>query len=229
MGRKIGMVHAMSSNPLMFKKLTAEIMPEVEFIHLVDEGLPYLSDKTLHPQVVRRLGLMSSLAKESGAEMILITCTAFGRLADDVQKIVAIPVMSVLEIVATEALKFGDNIGILGSHLGAISTAAELLREEAVLQGRKVEINTVLCEGAFEAFKNEDWTTHDRIILKHLKELMKKGEVKVIVAPQPSCERVVDNLSEADRKVPVISSARLSVKRLKEKLDTLPSAHPESR
>jgi len=53
-----------------------------------------------------------------------------------------------------------------------------------------------------------------------LKELM--GKAKVIVIPQPSIERVVNQLSESQRKVPILSSAQLSVKRLKEKLEALP-------
>jgi len=220
MARLVGMVHAMSSNTLMFRKITDKIMPGVDFVHLADEGLPYLSAQGQHKQVVRRLGIMSSLAKESGAEMVLLTCTAFGRIADEVQELAGIPAIATLEIVTAEALKLGKNIGILGSHPGAVETASRLILEDAALQKRNITITKVLCEGAFEAFKNEDWVKHDRIIKKYLKELM--GKVEVIIAPQPSTERAVESLSETERLVPVISSARLSVRRLKEKLDSLP-------
>ena len=55
MTRKAGMVHAMCSNAGLFKKLSADIMPDVEVVHLVDEGLPSMSAKSLHQSVVRRL------------------------------------------------------------------------------------------------------------------------------------------------------------------------------
>ena len=219
MSRKAGMIHAMSSNAHLFKKLSADIMPDVEVVHLVDEGLPSMSAKSLHQSVVRRLARLATSAKESGAEIVMLTCTAFGRLAEEVQKLAGIPVIAVLEIVADEAMGVGDQIGILATHPGALATASEIIREQAALKGKKVQLKEVLCEGGLEALKAEDWPTHDRIVSKCLKDLM--GSVKVVVIPQPSIERVVDNLPESSRKVPVLSSGRLSVRILKEKLDKI--------
>ncbi len=219
MSRKVGMVHAMCPNAQLFKKLAAEIMPGVEVVNFIDEAIPGMSDKSLHGQVVRRLGMMATLARESGAQMVMLTCTAFGRLAEDVQKIAKIPVISVLEIMTDEAMALGDQIGVLASHPGALATAEELIQEQATRKGKKVEVVPLLCEGAFAALKNEDWPTHDAIVMKYLKELM--GKAKVIVIPQPSIERVVNQLPESERKVPVLSSARLSVRKLKEKLEAL--------
>ena len=219
MGRKVGMVHAGCFNVRLFNELTAEIMPGVEVVHLVDEGLPSLSDKQYHGRVVRRLGTLSSFAEESGAEIIMLTCTAFGRLTDEVKSMVNIPVLAVLEIVADEAMKLSESIGILATHPGALSSASEIIQEQAALTGKKVEIKPLLCEGAFDALRREDWATHDRIVLERLNEPM--ADVKVIVIPQPSIERVVKQIPEANRKVPILSSPRLSVECLKEKLDSL--------
>ena len=222
MSRKVGMIHAMCPNAQLFKKLAAEIMPGVEVINFVDEGIPVMSDKSLHGQVVRRLGMMAMLAKESGAEMVMLTCTAFGRLADEVQRVAGIPVISVLEIMADEAMALGDQIGVLASHPGALATATELIEEQSALKGKKVKVVPSLCKGAFEALKKEDWPVHDAIVMKYLKELM--GRAKVIVIPQPSIERVVNQLPESQRKVPILSSAQLSVRKLKEKLEALPTS-----
>lgn len=219
MGRKIGMVHALSSNVRLFNELTSEIMPDVEIVHFVDEGLPSMSGKQYHGRVVRRLGVLSAFAAESGAEIIMLTCTAFGRLADEVQTIVNIPVLAVLEIVADEAMQLADSIGILGTHPGTVATASEIIQEQAIQKERKVEVKTLLCEGVFDALKREDWATHDSIVLKHLKRLM--DEVKLVVIPQPSIERVVNHIAEAERKIPILTSAHLAVQRLKEKLDSL--------
>ena len=45
MARKAGMVHAVCSNVRLFNELASEIMPGIEVVHLVDEGLPFLSGK----------------------------------------------------------------------------------------------------------------------------------------------------------------------------------------
>jgi len=213
------MVHALSPNVRLFNELTSKIMPDVEVIHLVDEGLPSLSDKQYHSRVVRRLGVLSAFAAESGAEIVMLTCTAFGRLAEEVKDIVNIPVLAVLEIVADEAMELADCIGILGTHPGTLVSASEIIQEQAGIRGKKVEVKTSLCEGAFDALKREDWATHDSIVLKHLNKLM--DDVKVLVIPQPSIERVVSQIPEGERKVPILTSAHLAVQRLKEKLESI--------
>lgn len=220
MSRKAGMAHAMCSNVALFKKLSADIMPAVETVHLVDEGLPSMSAKSLHQDVVRRLARLASSARESGAEIVLLTCTAFGRLSEEVEKLAGIPVMAVLEIVADEAMSVGDEIGILATHPGALATATEIIKEQAAARGRHVRVTGVLCEGGLEALKAEDWPTHDRIVTKYLKDIM--GKVRVVVIPQASMERVADQLPESARKVPILTSGRLSVRVLKEKLEKLP-------
>ena len=80
-------------------------------------------------------------------------------------------------------------------------------------------MTTLLCPGAFDAMRRGDWATHDRIVIEHLNQLME--EVKVIVIPQPSIEKAVAQVPQASRKVPIMSSAHLSVESLKEKLDSL--------
>ena len=66
---------------------------------------------------------------------------------------------------------------------------------------------------------HEDWATHDRIVLEHLNSLME--DVKAVVIPQPSIERIVKQISRDEYKLPILSSARLSTEHLKAKLDGL--------
>ncbi|HEY51291.1 MAG TPA: hypothetical protein G4O20_05745 [Dehalococcoidia bacterium] len=219
MGRKVGMVHAGCFNVSLFGKLTAEIMPDVEVVHLVDEGLPSLSGEQFRDLVLRRLRWLSFFAEESGAEVVMLTCAAFGRLVEDVKDAVSIPVLAVLEIIIDEAMDLGARIGILGTHPGTLASAPKMIQVQAALRKKRVEVKTSLCPGAFDALRREDLATHDRIVLKHLAELM--DEVEVIIMPQPSIERVLEQIPEANRKVPILSSAHLSVRRLKEKLESI--------
>jgi len=219
MSRKTGMVHAGCFNVRLFNELVSEVMPDVEVVHLVDEGLPTMAGEQLRGRVVRRLKALSSFAEESGAEVVLLTCTAFGRLVDEVGEAVKIPVLSVLEIMAEEAMKASDHIGVLGTHPGTLASATQIINEHSTKQGKPIEVKTLLCPGAFDALLRDDMATHDRIVLENLNRLM--NEVDLIVVPQPSMERVVKQVPEASRKVPILSSGRLSAQRLKEKLDSL--------
>lgn len=217
MGRKVGMVHAGCNNVRLFNELIAEVMPDVEVVHLVDEGLPFMAGEQLHGRVVRRLKALSSFAEESGAEVVLLTCTAFGRLADEVGEAVKVPVLTVLEIMIDEAMGISDHIGIFGTHPGTLESAARIIREQT--KGKKVEVKTRLCPGAFAALRRDDTATHDRIVLEHLSQFM--NEVALIVVPQPSMDNVMKQVPQTSRRVPILTSAHLSVRRLKEKLDSL--------
>jgi glutamate racemase len=194
-------------------------MPDVEVVHLVDEGLPFLYSEQSRERIIRRLRLLASLAEESRVEVVMLTCTAFGRLVEEVKVVVNIPVLAVLEIVADEAMGLSGHIGVLATHPGTLFSASEVIREQASLEGKKVTVKTLLCERAFEAIRHEDWATHDNIVLQYLNELME--DVEVVVIPQPSVERVLSQVPKAERKVPILSSAHLSVQRLKEKLSNV--------
>ena len=219
MNRKIGMVHAGCFNVRLFNELASEVMPDVEVVHLVDEGLPTMAGEQLRGRVVRRLKALSSFAEESGAEVVLLTCTAFGRLEDEVGEAVSVPVLSVLEIMVEEATKASARVGILGTHPGTLASATQIINEQSTEQGKQIEVKTLLCPGAFDALLRDDMATHDRIVLENLDRLM--NEVDIIVVPQPSMERVVKQVPEASRKIPILSSGRLSAQRLKEELDSL--------
>jgi len=219
MKRKAGMVHGVTTNVAVFKGAVSEIMPAVDIVHFVDEGIPFLADAKSRPLAIRRLRTLSSFAEESGAEVVLVTCTAFGRLVAEIQEAVKVPVLSVVEIAATEAVNLADSIGVLGTHPGTIASASQIIQEEAKARGKKVEVETRLSTEAFSALQRQDWATHDRLVLKLLDDLIK--EVKVVVIPQPSIERALKQVSESDRKAIILPSVRLSVQRLKDKLDSL--------
>ena len=70
-------------------------------------------------------------------------------------------------------------------------------------------MTTRLCEGAFDALMNGNAATHDDLVGIALRELIER--VDVIALAQASMARVVDNLSEADRRVPILASPPLAV------------------
>lgn len=219
MARKVGMVHAVYDNGRLFGRLAAELVPGVEVVHFVDGGLPAMSAESLRPRVIARLRSLVSSAGESGAEAILLTCTAFGRLVDDVKSAATCPVLAVLEIMIDEALKLRGTVGIISSHPATL-TFASVLREQAAIEGKSIDIRTHACSGAFEAMQRGDLAAHDRIVHEHLREFVK--QVDVIVAPQPSIESAVREFARLNLTVPVLTSPSLSTLRLKKTLESLP-------
>jgi len=210
------MIHGVADNAGYFGRIAAELMPDVDVVHFVDGAIPSMAAPELRPRVIHRLKTLASFAEESGAEAVLLTCTAFGRLVDDVKGAVACPVLSVLEVMVEEALKMSGTIGVLGSHHGTLAAASALLTEQASLLGRSVTVITRFCPGAFDAVQRDDWATHNRIVLYGLRQLVE--QVDVVVAPQPSVERVMTQYNSSESRVPILTSPRVSVLRLREAL-----------
>jgi len=219
--RKVGMVHSVASLVPMFNELTTELLPGVEVIHLVDEGMlkDVLASGQLTTSMARRLGLLASFAEESGAEVVMLTCSSLAPLVETAKDMIKVPLLKVDEAMADEAVEFGDHIGVIATAYTTLAPTSNLIKERAGLKEKKVEVETVLCEGAFAALRSGDITTHDSIVKEQLNQLM--GRVKVVVLAQASIARVVDQIPEVERKVPILCSPRLGVQRLKETLEGL--------
>jgi len=217
--RSVGMIHVLPENVMIFGRLAGELVPGVEVQHFLDTSLPTMSAPASRPEVINRLQTYASFASRSGSEAVLLTCTAFGRLVEEVSSAVDCPVLSVLEIMVDEALKQHGRIGIVGSHPCTVAGAERLVRERATQEGRALEVEARHCPGAFDAMRNGDWETHDRVVLENLRELVQR--VDVVVAPQASLERAIVRFKDARHRVPILTSSRLSVARLRDTVERL--------
>ena len=215
MARKVGMVHTVEKLIPMWDELAEEMMPGTEIIHLVDEGLlkEIVAGGELTDERVSRLASLASAAEASGAEAVLLTCSTIGPAVDTAKDSVEVPFLKVDEAMADRAVQLGQRIGVIATLHTTLTPTSDLVRARAAAQGREVQIETVLCQGAFEALGAGDTDTHDSIVIKNLKELM--GRVDVVVLAQATMARVADLISEDEKVVPILSSPRLGVERLR--------------
>jgi Asp/Glu/hydantoin racemase len=221
MTRKVGMVHSVASLVPVFNELASELLPGVEVIHLVDEGLlkDILASGQLTPSMARRFGLLASFAEESGAEVVMLTCSSLAPLVDEAKDMVKVPLLKVDEAMADKAVKLGERVGVIATAYTTLKPTSNLIKARAALQQKQVAVETVLCEGAFDALRRGDLETHDQTVKDRLNDLM--GRVDVVVLAQASIARVAAQIPEEELRVPILSSPRLGVQRLKEKLESL--------
>lgn len=221
MTRKVGMVHSVASLVPVFNELASELLPGVEVIHLVDEGLlkDILASGKLTPSMARRFGLLASFAEESGAEVVMLTCSSLAPLVDEAKDIVKVPLLKVDEAMADEAVKLGERVGVIATAYTTLKPTSDLIKARAAIKEKEIAVETVLCEGAFDALRRGDLETHDHAVKDKLSDLMER--VDVVVLAQASIARVVAQIPEVELRVPILSSPRLGVQRLKEKLESL--------
>lgn len=221
MTKKLVYLHTVASLSATFKSLSDELLSDVEVLHMVDESLlqntiraNYLSKNTIR----RLIGHLAS-AQEAGANLVLVTCSSVGPAVDLGQSIIDIPVFRVDQPMADLAVQTGAKIGVAATLSTTLEPTAALIERRAQVAGRDVNVISKLCEGAFDAVIAGDTATHDRIVAAGLQELIEQSDVCVLA--QASMARVVQSLSEEDRRIPILSSPRLAVEHLAEVIPTL--------
>jgi Asp/Glu/hydantoin racemase len=215
MGGKLALLHTVAWIINVIQELCAELMPEVETYNIVDESLlrEAIEVGRLTPRIYSAVANYVTSAQQGGADAVLVTCSSISPCVDVVQKLTGIPVVKVDEAMADKAVKTGDKIGVIATLPSTLNPTAELVRERARVQGKDVSVESILCETAFDAAASGDVEAHDQMVRNALVELAKR--VDVVVLAQASMARVVDQLDSSDRIVPILSSPRLGVERVK--------------
>ena len=130
-----------------------------------------------------------------------------------------IPALRVDEPMAALAVKMGMRIGVAATLRTTLEPTATLIRNKADEAGKEVIVIPKPCVGAFDAVISGDTATHDAIVSAGLRELIDQADV--VVLAQASMARVVENLPEQDRRLPVLSNPRLAVEHLVRILEEL--------
>jgi Asp/Glu/hydantoin racemase len=214
MTRRIVFVHTVLSVAPPFTALARELLPPgVEAWHVADELLAkvVVAQGRLTSFAYRRVADHARAAAEAGAEMVQLTCSSISPCAADAEASAGIPVLKIDEPMADRAIALGHRIGVAATAPTALAPTADLIRQRAQEAGRRVEVNPVLCEGAYVHLASGDLEAYDRAIRKTLERMV--GDNDVIVLAQASMARVAQDLRLAPP-VPILSSPRLAVERL---------------
>ena len=135
-----------------------------------------------------------------------------GHAVDATRSLCPAVVLRVDEPMAREAVRRGSTIGVIATLPSTLHPTAELIRATAAAEGKPVQIETRVVEGAFAAVIGGRGAEHDALVIAALKEMT--GQADVIVLAQASMARVVDSLPPGDRSKPILSSPRLAVEHL---------------
>jgi Asp/Glu/hydantoin racemase len=214
--KRLALIHTVAGLVPRFRELAAELMPDVETFDIVDETL--LRDATREGRVsldtARRLFAHLAAAERHGADAILVTCSSVGGVVDAARPFAGVPLLRVDQAMAEQAVERGTRIGVLATLWSTLRPTAVLIERTARESEREVEVRDRLCDGAFEALREGDTERHDQLVREGLRELI--GWADVIVLAQASMARVVDSLSEDERRTPILSSPRLGMERMRD-------------
>ncbi len=214
MAKKLGFIHTVPSLVNLFNDLAREILPEdVEIFHIADEMLLkiVLAQGGLSPFIFRRVAEHVIAAEAAGASVVQLTCSSISPCADIAQSLVSIPVLKIDEPMVDRALALGERIGVAATAPTTLKPTTELVLARARAMNKAVQVDSVLCTGAYQALFSGDAEAHDRIVRQHLTDLMQRSDV--ILLAQASMARVVATIPPQEQLVPILSSPRLAIER----------------
>jgi hypothetical protein len=218
--KRLVMIHTVASLPETFGRLCDELLPGVEVEHVVDESLlqDTLRAGALTEEVRRRFRDRAAQALAGEPAAVVLTCSSVGPAADGTA------VQRIDRAMADRAVAMGPKIGVAATVPTTLGATSDLIRRAAAERapgavGRPVELRAELAEGAFQALREGRGDEHDRLVRAALERLA--GWADVIVLAQASMARALagaDSFEAAGRRVPVLTSPRLGVERLREAL-----------
>lgn len=217
MPRTVGLVHAVIPAIEPLRVTFGQLAPDIKLVNILDEGLVTEIERrgSLTPRLVRRLTTLVALAEDAGAELVLLSCTAYSPVADDVQKQSDIPVLKIDELMVRDALNRARKIGVVGTVPAGVEMQRVLIGQIAAEMGREVELETALKPEAFQALSAGRREEHDAIVLAEVERLARTNEL--VLLAQASMGHLTSQIPDSVR-VPVLSSPTLAVQKVKEML-----------
>ncbi len=212
--KRLGLLHTSATLVPIFAQLCKVKLPQIDVFNLVDDSLikDVIAHGRLRPQTARRVTQLVAAAEDAGADFVMVTCSSIGAAVETAATLATVPVLRVDRPMADQAVATGRRIGVVATLSTTLEPTAELIQRRAAVAGQPIELNSRLCEGAFDALMSGDAAKHDAMVAAALKQLA--TEVDVIALAQASMARVVETLSEADRRVPILASPPLAVEYL---------------
>ena len=216
--KTLALIHTSATLVPVFAELCSKYLPGVKVFNIVDDSLikNTIACGELTASTSKRVVNYAASAQEAGADFILFTCSSIGPAVETAAILTDVPVLRVDQPMADKAVQMGKKIGVLATLSTTLQPTSDLVKRRAIAAGKEIELKSVLCEGAFDALMSGDAATHDKKVGDTLKQLV--TEVDVIVLAQASMARVVDILTDAEKKVPILASPPIAMEYLKEVL-----------
>jgi Asp/Glu/hydantoin racemase len=220
MTRSVTMIHTVASLVPTFRDLAAELLPQVDVFHVVDESLLTVTRRSgrITPATRRRLLGYATAADDLGVDAILVTCSSIGPVVELIAPFVEVPILRVDAAMADQAIARGRRIGVLATLESTLQPTRELIETRARARALEVDMRALVCVGAFEAVTAGDVERHDGLVREGLLDLATDRDV--IVLAQASMARVLGQIPPDQLSIPVLASPRLAVERLASVLET---------
>jgi Asp/Glu/hydantoin racemase len=216
MKRKIAVIDATRVSLAPVDNTVAALYPELEVIHLMDEGMSFLAKEEgrISGANLSRMVSLINRAESLGVDGILLSCTIFSPYIELLRSFADIPIIAADVAMFEKATADYRNIGVVVTFQPTVRSVSEVL-EKCREKGMEFNAEIRVAEGAFAALSRGSEEEHNNLVAECARGLSESSDA--IVLAQMSHMRAVPLLS--DLKVPVLTSPPVSLKLLMDKIE----------
>ncbi|MEI9955991.1 MAG: aspartate/glutamate racemase family protein [Ferruginibacter sp.] len=151
--KTLGLIHTSATLVPMFAELCSKYLPNIKVFNIVDDSLikNTIACGELTPSTSRRVVDYVGSAEEAGADFILFTCSSIGAAVETAATLSGVPVLRVDQPMADKAVQTGKRIGVIATLSTTLEPTSDLVRRRAIAANKEIVLQSVLCEGAFDA------------------------------------------------------------------------------
>ncbi|MGO8672301.1 MAG: aspartate/glutamate racemase family protein [Capsulimonadaceae bacterium] len=206
------LLHTSPVHVPVFDSLLADLAPEIDARHRVDESL--LADSrtagTVTPDIDRRIASAVTSAREEGACAVLCTCSTIAGAAEVAGLQAGVPVIRVDRPMAAAAVATGRRIMVVAALADAIAPSRALLFAEAQKADVDIDVRVVVVSGSWRLFESGDQSGYVAMIAARLQAIRNPGDVIVLAqASMAGAAGLCPNYP-----VPILTSPRLAIEAL---------------
>jgi aspartate/glutamate racemase len=197
-----------------FEQLFRERVPAARLVNIVDDGLirEVIEAGKVTPAVRRRLVSYYMIAEGMGARAIVNTCSSVGEVAEWARPLVSVPLLRIDEPMAKVAIGISERIAVLATLATTLEPTVSLVRRQARLLGKEVQVSESLAEGAYQALVQGRPEEHDQLLLDAAVRAAQSAQTLVLA--QGSMWRMQQRLQQATG-INVLASPPLCVEELR--------------
>ena len=166
MPQRIALIHAtaVSIEPTRIAFLSG--WPEAQTVNILDDSLSVdvQSAGGQTPQIVDRITTLARYCRDIEAGAILFTCSAFGMAIEQARAAVDLPILKPNESMFEEAMADGTHFGLLATFGPSIPSLEAEFDAMARLQGKSLQLQSVLVPEAMDKLKAGDIAAHNRLL-----------------------------------------------------------------
>lgn len=204
---------AMQPVQAAFKRL----WPEAELVNLLDDSLSpdRARDSHLTEAMVERFVNLGRYGHSTGADGVLVTCSAFGPAIERMAAELPVPVLKPNEAMFHAAVAKGERIGMIATFGPSVGTMTDEFEEYTAEVKSPATLKTILVAEAMTALRSGDAETHNRLIAERAPEL---ADVDTIMLAHFSTSQAADAVQKRVS-VPVLSAPDAAVMRMRELIE----------